>query len=505
MNQVKVLIRNVSTNWITLALNIIVFYFLTPYVIEKLGTDVYGIWVLIISVTTFIQLMDFGMAGALRRFISHHEARNENQEIASVISNIFFIYAVVSIIVVIGVLLTYFYLLPVFEISPKLADIAKAAFLIAGLDIAFILFFNLYAGTLWALQRFDITNYGLIASIILRTIIIVLMLNVGMGLVDMALAIFFTNLLYHLYKMIAVHNVYPEFKISLGLISKTKMISLSKFSGIGFLTSLSNLGIRHSSPILIGIFLNSISVAYFVISQSLVNYASQIIGAASGVTGPAISRQNSLSKHDSNKSLLLNGQRFTAYISYLICLGLILFGDKFIELWVGLEFSTNAYHVLVLLAFAAMLSLPQSIAHNFLFNTNKHLLNAQITLALFVGSTILQVLLVSYAQLEGIALGFLLAHAFMYLIIIPKVIVKSINVSYWTYITLIYIKPLVISLPMIISALMIRYFLDIESMTNLLMLASISALLHLLTIYTLGVNVEERAAFKLLIKNRETV
>jgi O-antigen/teichoic acid export membrane protein len=502
MNQVKVLIRNVSTNWITLALNIIAFYFLTPYVIEKLGTDVYGIWVLIISVTTFIQLMDFGMAGALRRFISHHEARNENQEIASVISNIFFIYSIVAMLVAVTVLLAYFYLLPVFEISPKLADIAKSAFLIAGLDIAFILFFNLYAGTLWALQRFDITNYGLIASIILRTILVVLMLNVGMGLVDMALAIFFTNLLYHLYKMIAVHKVYPEFKISLGLISKTQMLALSKFSGIGFLTSLSNLGIRNSSPILIGIFLNSVAVAYFVISQSLVNYASQIIGAVSGVTGPAISRQNSLSKHDSNKSLLLNGQRFTAYISYLICLGLMLFGDKFIELWVGLEFSTNAYYVLVLLACAAMLSLPQSIAHNYLFNTNKHLLNAQITLALFISSTILQLLLVTFYELEGIALGFLLAHVFMYLCIIPRVIVKSINVTYWSYITLIYIKPLIISLPMIISALIIRYFLDIQSMANLLMLASFSALLHLLTIYTLGVNFEERMAFKLLIKNR---
>ena len=154
MNQVKVLIRNVSTNWLTLALNIIVFYFLTPYVIDKLGTDVYGIWVLIISVTTFIQLMDFRMAGALRRFISHHEARNENQEIASVISNIFFIYSIVAILVLVTVLLMYFYLLPVFEINPKLVDIAKSAFLIAGIDIAVILFFNLYAGTLWALNCF---------------------------------------------------------------------------------------------------------------------------------------------------------------------------------------------------------------------------------------------------------------------------------------------------------------------------------------------------------------
>tara|TARA_R110002167_G_scaffold45415_1_gene136480 strand:- start:3 stop:545 length:543 start_codon:yes stop_codon:yes gene_type:complete len=180
----------------------------------------------------------------------------------------------------------------------------------------------------------------------------------------------------------------------------------------------------------------------------------------------------------------------------------MLFGDRFIELWVGLEFSSNTYHVLILLAFAAMLSLPQSIAHNFLFNTNKHLLNAQITLALFVVSTILQVLLVTFYKLEGIAFGFLLAHAFMYLLIIPLVIVKSIKVTYWSYITLIYIKPLVISLPLIISALMIRYFLDIQSMFSLLMLASISALLHLITIYTLGINFEERTAFKLLIKNR---
>jgi O-antigen/teichoic acid export membrane protein len=502
MNQVKVLIRNVSTNWLTLVLNIVVFYFLTPYVIAKLGADVYGVWVLVVSVTTFIQLMDFGMAGALRRFISHHEARNESEEITSIISNIFFIYSIVALLVATTVILLYFYLLPIFEISPELAELSRAAFLIAGLDIAFILFFNIYAGTLWALQRFDITNYGLICSILLRTVLIVLMLDVGMGLIDMALAILFTNLLYHLYKMIAVHKIFPEFKISLGQISRDKMITLSKFSGIGFLTSLSNLGIRHSSPILIGIFLNSIAVAYFAISQSLVNYASQVIGAASGVTGPAISRQNSLSKHDSNKSLLLNGQRFTSYISYLICLGIILFGDKFIELWVGLEFAENTYHVLVLLACAAMVSLPQSIAHNFLFNTNKHLLNAQLTLALFVLSTILQVVLVSIAQIKGVALGILIAHIFMYLLVIPRFIVRSIDISVVSYLTLIYIKPLLISLPLILSAVAFRHFIDIKSMPNLLTLASLSALLHLLTVYIIGVNTAERMAFKLLIKKR---
>jgi O-antigen/teichoic acid export membrane protein len=491
--------RNVSTNWLTLFLNIVIFYLLTPYIIEKLGIDIYGIWVLIVSITTFIQLMDFGMAGALRRFISHHEARNETLEITKVISNVFFIYSVTAIFVAIIVILMYFYLLPIFEMPSNLVDIAKKAFLIAGLDIAFVLFFNLYAGTLWALQRFDLTNYGLIATTILRTILIVIVLDIGMGLTEMALAILATNLLYHLYKMYMVHKVCHGFKITLGLISRNELVSLAKFSGIGFLTSLSNLGIRNSSPIIVGLFLNSASVAYFAISQSLVNYAAQIIGSASGVTGPAISRQNSLSNHDSNKNLLLHGQKYTAYVSFLIGFGLILFGEKFIELWVGFEFSQKAYGTLVLLSIAGMFSLPQSIAHNYLFNTNKHLLNAKITLSLFILSTILQIALAGVAGLEGIAMGFLIAHSLVYIFIIPKIICKSIDITIRTYLGMIYVKPLLLSLPFIVSAICFKFYFGIDTFSNLILFASVTVVFHLASIYTWGTSAKERKAFWKLI------
>jgi O-antigen/teichoic acid export membrane protein len=412
-------------------------------------------------------------------------------------------YSGTAIFVAITVLLMYFYLLPEFEIREGLIDTAKEAFLIAGLDIAFVLFFNLYAGTLWALQRFDITNYGLIATTIIRTILIVLMLDIGMGLVEMAWAILATNLLYHLYKMYMVHKVCPEFRITLGLISRNELISLSKFSGIGFLTSLSNLGIRNSSPIIVGLFLNSTSVAYFAISQSLVNYAAQIIGSASGVTGPAISRQNSLTNHDSNRNLLLHGQKYTAYVSFLIGFGLILFGEKFIEFWVGSEFSQNSYITLVLLSVAGMFSLPQSIAHNYLFNTNKHLLNAKITLNLFVLSTILQIGLVSFFGLEGIAMGFLIAHALIYLFIIPPIVCRASNIPIQSYLNMIYIKPLILSMPLVVSGVCFKLYFGIDTFANLIVFAGVATTFHLLSIYLWGISTKERKVIGALLSRQK--
>jgi O-antigen/teichoic acid export membrane protein len=501
INQKQILLKNAATNWLTLALNIVVFFFLTPFVIEKIGQEAYGIWALIISITTFMQLMDFGMAGALRRFISHYEAIKDTLEIENIISNITVVYLVICCFSIAITIFIYLFALPNLDISKELIEPASFTFLIIGLDISLLLFFNLFSGTIFALQRFDLNNYGQIAVLLIRSSAFVVLLENGFGLEAMAVTIIGVNMLNHIYKVIIVYKIYPDFKINLSLINKKQLKKLSSFSIIGFLTSISNVGLQQMPLIIIGAFLGAIPVSYYVIAQSLIGYVQQMIGAVSGVTGPVISRFNSLGEQGKVKSFLIDGQRYIAILTFWVCGGILVFGVSFLTLWLGPKFAEESMGSLSVLSVAFALSLPQSIAHSVLFNINKHKQNAIITGVFFLLSTSLQLILINFYQVTGVIYAILISTMVIYIFVMPKYICKTVDQPIFIYFKNVYLLPLMACAPFMLFALLINHYNQATSYGVLIFNIIISSIFFFCSVYIFAVKKHEREYFISTIKN----
>src|SRR2546425_12295303 len=72
--------RSVALNWIALVISIGVAFFLSPFVVHRLGNVAYGLWTLVISMTAYMGLLDLGLRGAVTRFVSKHHALREHLE-----------------------------------------------------------------------------------------------------------------------------------------------------------------------------------------------------------------------------------------------------------------------------------------------------------------------------------------------------------------------------------------------------------------------------------------
>ena len=53
-------VLNTASNYARFALNVLIWLVLTPYMINKLGKEAFGLWSLIFSVVGFLGLMDMG-------------------------------------------------------------------------------------------------------------------------------------------------------------------------------------------------------------------------------------------------------------------------------------------------------------------------------------------------------------------------------------------------------------------------------------------------------------
>ena len=77
---------NVAWNWAGVGIDALVGLVLTPFLISNLGDETYSIWILLGSLTGCFGMLDFGMRGAVGRFVAFHHARDDRQAVERVLS-----------------------------------------------------------------------------------------------------------------------------------------------------------------------------------------------------------------------------------------------------------------------------------------------------------------------------------------------------------------------------------------------------------------------------------
>src|ERR1700736_6806978 len=90
------ILKNVSSSWFALGVNILVGVFLSPFILHRLGDAAFGIWVLIFSLTGYYGIFDFGIRSSLVRYVSKFQAVGERDQLARVVNTSFFVYSLVA-------------------------------------------------------------------------------------------------------------------------------------------------------------------------------------------------------------------------------------------------------------------------------------------------------------------------------------------------------------------------------------------------------------------------
>src|SRR5688572_13294473 len=72
-------------------------FFLTPFILRQLGATVYGLWALISSVVAYGSLLDFGIWGAIIKYVAQYRAQGEIEEARRLISTAVLLYTLLGL------------------------------------------------------------------------------------------------------------------------------------------------------------------------------------------------------------------------------------------------------------------------------------------------------------------------------------------------------------------------------------------------------------------------
>ena len=190
MNITDKLLKNIFSSWFYSVFQFSIGFFLMPFLIHHLGKELYGTWIIVMTLTGYIGFFDFGLRGAIVKYIPEFETRNDLESINKIINTSWLLYIVFGITAIVSAFICALFLDKIFRINPENIFVFKLSFLIMALNLGSILFSLIFSGILEGFKRQEIISGIEAAGFCIQAIFIVVFILKGHGIVSLAVITF---------------------------------------------------------------------------------------------------------------------------------------------------------------------------------------------------------------------------------------------------------------------------------------------------------------------------
>ena len=439
--------RNVISNWISVAIAMLIPFFLTPFIVHHLGKVVYGIWILIVSLVAYLNLLDFGLRGAIIRFVSKEIAQGHHRQALATISTALFMrIGIGACIVLIGYILSIF-LVHIFPVPAYLLRTSQIVLIIAALNAGFGLVFGVFGALLCALSRFELTSLVAISQTLIRALGILILLKRGHGLLSLAAWDFFAAMIGNLLLLGLTLRAYSPLRRPLIYLDRDVAKSLFDYSVFVFLITIAAQIVLYTDNIVVGAIIGTSAVAFYSIGGSLVEYTRQIVSAVSTTFTPMASIFDATGREDQLRRLLIHGTRMTLCVSLAVSFSLFFRGSTFISLWIGKDFAIVSGTVLRILIVSQICAVANTTSGAIVYGMAKHRPVAIWGLCEAACNLGLSVLFAHLIGIYGVAWGTAIVALPINLLVWPLYISKIIRIPIGTYVLQGWLPPLIAGIP----------------------------------------------------------
>jgi O-antigen/teichoic acid export membrane protein len=401
-------IRNVFFNLASQALILGTSFITTPYIVNKLGADSYGVVILLSTILGYLSFLDLGLSGALTRYLTECASVYDWERFRRLLwSSLIFYASIGPIIISIFALIPSKAILHGINIPPNLHNAFTTAFFI-GIAAWFVGFLTLPPhAILWAYHRLDMSSFLALINGALQPILTVTALFLGYGILGVSIA----TLLTHVTVLIATIWMSTRLHRSWGkpIWDPQSLKPLIRYGGWLTLAQVVSQVTGSVDKILIGSYLSPASVGYYSISISLPLKLWIIHGAFVSSAFPLIV---SLKAHSASSAEVFHlVSRFAKSILLLLspfALFFIFFGHTFLSVWINETYARNGLFCIMLASVYSLISGFSNIFHALLRAWERPDLSTKVYLFTTLGYLPLLYVFIRWLGISGGALALVL-------------------------------------------------------------------------------------------------
>ncbi|TWT81167.1 putative membrane protein EpsK [Planctomycetes bacterium CA13] len=418
MSVAKIVLRNVAASWVGLASQIIVTLLLTPFVIQRLGTEAYGLWLLLQSMVGYYGLVDMGLRAGLTQSITRRIAAEDIDSVRRHIAAAVPLLSALGAVILTGGTILAISLPHFVEMSDQLVDVIWTVVMVQAVGAAIKMPITPYGAVLVGLQRYDIANAISVVTRIIFALATWWALSIGGGLVAISVVLMLTNCLDSLIRVWSATKLLPGIRNCGLTLDRSELKEIGSVGIWNFLIGVSRQFIYFSDAITVAILFSAKAVAPYGIAASIVQYGTSLVVTSTKVLFPTMTRLSKQGDIGALTGLYITATRMVLGLS----LSMLIVGSAwirpFLSLWLGdseqsIQLVADVPAIFVMLSLAFMCVGIQRAGTQLLLAENKLKLVACFLFAEALINLVGSVIAGKLLGPIGIAIGTLIAAFIM--------------------------------------------------------------------------------------------
>lgn len=405
---------------------------LTPFIIRTLGQAEYGVYKLVVAINAYLLLLDLGVGNAIIRYVAKYKIEKDEikeRQFLAVILVFYFIVAIAAIgigCVLVAIFPTVFSK----GLSDKEILLGQVLLSITMLNSAVTLGTAAYNNILIAYEKFAVSRVASIIQIIIRMILTYIVLILGWGSIGIVIVNLLMTILCRGYFIIYVNwiiKLKPLFK-GIRLTFIKDIVIYSSFVLLQMIATQINSSV---DQIMIGSLVkdSAIILGVYGVGTQIVQYFQSIGSAFTGVLMPGVVKlvENGAKSEELMNEMIRIGRIIFMVLSLIWC-GFVVNGKEFVALWAG-KTNIQAYAVAVILMFAYIFILTESIGSQILWAMNRHKEQAILKVVIVLLNIVFTAMLIKWDPLIGATIGTFVSLVLGDIVVMNLIFKKKIGIN----------------------------------------------------------------------------
>ena len=391
-----------------------------PMVVNYLGDRLYGVWVIVGTITGYFGFLDMGLSKAVMRFVSQSLGKNDQEQADNWISIALVCFGLLAAIS--GILSVAVWLLsPRFLSHPGDVQIIPVALLVSLLAFSVTLPTRCFRGVLEAHIRRDVISTVQVIIGVLRSAVIVLTILRDGSLVALVLVSAFFTIINGGVVVLAARYIHGPFRFRLSALQFDRFKCFFGYAFSAFASQIMDIVRYKSYPLIITPFLGLAALTPFAIAERL---SQMIIGVCNGILlnlTPAFSQLEGDGGSMGNEKLQRSyffSYKISCYLGTFFVGMTMILSSHFIERWMGPQHlrAVPVLHILLCGIFFSLIQIPTLCL---LFAVSRHKFYAASNSIHALMTIGLCLLLVGPYKLAGMAMGIAIVTVVIKLFVQP--------------------------------------------------------------------------------------
>lgn len=410
--------RNTLSNYAMTIVSLLVAVVTTPVLTHHLGLRGYGVWVITLSVISYLEVLELGLGNTTVVFVARHASTGDHVALQRMVNTSFAALTGFGVVALIVAVALSFVLPGAIHVALNLRDQAQWLLILLGLDMAVSIPMDTFGGGLIALQRYDLMNASLIVVSVCHAVSWVLILTNGGGLIALGITTVAISIVGQFSRFVLFRRLLPNVKLSPRMVDwglLRTFVPLSAWNTVG-----SFLGdfLDYVNVLILSVVRNAATAGIFSVGERLSLLGGTLAGPMTAGYFPHVAELSGQNDVIGLREATLLGSRLVMGTTIPLCLVIGFLAQSALHVWVGPAFEGVVPSVRILAVAGALASVATMMRTALVGAASPKVPALAMAVATVVDVTLTVILGIQHGMF-GVALASLIAGVVYVGILVP--------------------------------------------------------------------------------------